>query len=136
MIGQAPIVDALVHGVWQGPCDGIDWYVEDVHHRVELLLALPAPPGANSRFMYQDDYALRSGCVRRQLADAAARWGVPVYDLADAFCPDGPDRACSRTARDGIHVEPQFAEPALSALVDGVRALTTPSRRPLGADRP
>lgn len=146
MVGQAPIVDALVDGRWRHPCDGIDWYLEDLAHRVELIralsvvpvLALPAPPGPNSRFMYQDDYVRRSTCVRDALRGAAGRWRVPTYDLADAFCPGGRVDPCAATVQDGIHVGPQWAAPALGRLVVRVRGIVGqhPPQRGLTDRRP
>mgnify|MGYP003335226589 FL=1 len=144
MVGQPPILDVLVDGVWRGPCDGIGWYLDDVGHRVELLralgvppvLALPAPPGPNSRFMYPDDYAARSACVRAGMARAAARWRVPVIDLAAVLCPDGRVDPCRTTARDGIHVEAQWAGPVLDAIVERTWMITSSDHPSPGLHRP
>ncbi|MFM7271098.1 MAG: hypothetical protein ACKO2C_05640 [Actinomycetes bacterium] len=144
MVGQPPILDAFVDRAWRGPCDGIGWYLDDVAHRVELLravgvppvLALPAPPGPNSRFMYPDDYATRSACVRAEMARAAARWRVPVIDLTEVLCPDGRVDPCRTTAHDGIHVEARQAGPVLDAIVERTRTITFRDPRGRGEHRP
>ncbi len=125
-VGQVAVVDRLVRGDWQSPCDDLGWYIDDLARRVEFLrgrtvqpvLALPSWPGPNSRFMYPDDATERTGCVRVAFVALANRLGIPTVDLATSLCPTGPGTDCGPTTTDGVHVEPALASAVLDRVLD------------------
>ena len=129
VLGQAPVVDHLIDGEWQGPCDSIDWYLDDLGERVEFLrsegvrpiLAIPARYGERVSFMVEDDHRERVGCVRSAMLGFALRQDVEHIDLDQVLCPN--DDCDSRRDTDGIHVDPEFAPLVLEELLDDVLAL-------------
>ena len=136
VLGQAPVIDRLIDGEWQGPCDSIDWYLDDLARRIEYLrdagvrpiLAIPAPYGERVAFMVDDDHRERVGCVRSAMLGFASRLDVEHIDLDEYLCPGG-DCDALRTA-DGIHVDPEFAPLVLDELLDGVLELTSAGPTP------
>lgn len=129
VLGQAPTVDRLVDGVWRHPCEGIDWYLDDLTARIEWLqdrgvdvvVALPAPPGKRATYVLPDDAAERVSCIRTELEGAVGRWGVRAIDLGAVLCPDGD---CDRLrSGDGTHVDPAKASDVLNWVID--RSLAT-----------
>ena len=124
VLGQVPMADRFVDGDWRGPCDGIDWYLDDIDARVEDLrsrgavpvVAIPAPPGSGSNFFYPGDVDARSGCVREQMTAYVDAHGLSAVDLGDALCRGG-DCEQLRTV-DGVHVDPEFAPEVLDWLLD------------------
>ena len=126
VIGQAPVVDHLIDDVWQGPCDGIDWYLEDVRLRIAFLrgegvrpvLAIPAPYGQRVSFMVEDDHRERIGCVRSAMLGFAGELDLDHIDLDEFLCPAGDCDA--RRDADGIHVDSEFAPEVLDELLDRV----------------
>jgi hypothetical protein len=124
LLGQAPSVDRLVDGVWRHPCDGIDWYLDDLAARVEwlqerdveVIVALPAPPGRRATFVLPDDANDRMTCIRDQLDAALPAWGARKIDLGAVLCPDGD---CDRLrSGDGTHVDPAKATTVLDWVID------------------
>ena len=124
VLGQVPMADRFVDGEWRNPCDGIDWYLDDIDARVEDLrsrgavpvVAIPAPPGSGSNFFYPGDVDARSVCVRDQMTTWADANGVAAIDLGDALCTGGD---CERLRTvDGVHVDPEFAPEVLDRLLD------------------
>ena len=123
MVGLTGAVDRQMDGEWYGPCDGLDWYVDDVAARVDFLrgrgvdvvFALPATLGSRSTFMMPDDHVARMACVRAALSTMLTGRGVPVVDLEPYLCPDGDCDAIRSV--DGVHVTGEFAGPALDWLV-------------------
>jgi len=132
VLGQAPVIDHQIDGEWQGPCDSIDWYLDDLARRVEFLrsegvrpvLAIPAPYGERVLFMVEDDHPERVSCVRSAMLAFASQYDIEPVDLDPILCPDG-DCDALRGA-DGIHVDPEFAPQVLDELLDEVLALTAP----------
>jgi peptidoglycan/LPS O-acetylase OafA/YrhL len=127
VVGNAPMVDRNVDGRWVGPCDDMQWYVDDLDARVTYLrahvgaveLALPSWGGDKASFLATDDHLERAACIRRELSALAARLAVPTVDLADVLCPLGPDGACTDLReRDGMHVDPEDAPFVLGWLLD------------------
>jgi peptidoglycan/LPS O-acetylase OafA/YrhL len=129
VLGQAPVVDHLIDGEWQGPCDSIDWYLDDLDQRVEFLrgegvrpvLAIPARYGERVAFMVEDDHRERLGCVRSALLGFALRNDVDNLDLDPVLCPNNDCDA--RRDADGIHVDPEFAPLVFDEILDDVLAL-------------
>ncbi len=129
VVGQAPVVDHLIDGEWQGPCDSIDWYLDDLDQRVEFLrgegvqpvLAIPARYGERVAFMVDDDHRERVGCVRSALLGFTLRHNVDNLDLDPVLCPNNDCDA--RRDADGIHVGPEFAPLVLDEILDDVLAL-------------
>ncbi|MGH2684515.1 MAG: hypothetical protein ACRDJP_03505, partial [Actinomycetota bacterium] len=133
VLGQAPLVDRLINGLWVSPCVDMGWYRTDLEQRIrylrghvdDVVLALPSWGGKGITYVLPDDHLLREACVRKELGALADRLGVPTVDLADKLCPDGPDGACNdRRARDGAHVDPEDAPAVLDWLLDEVLAVT------------
>ena len=130
VLGQAPVIDRQIDGEWQGPCDSIDWYLDDVARRVEFLrsegvrpvLAMPARFGERVSFMVEDDHRERVGCVRSAMLGFALRQDVEHIDLDQVLCPNNDCDA--RRDADGIHVDPEFAPLVLDEILDDVLALT------------
>lgn len=130
VLGQAPVIDRQIDGEWQGPCDSIDWYLDDLAQRVEYLrsegvrpvLAIPARYGERVSFMVEDDHRERVGCVRSAMLGFALNNDVDQYDLDQILCPAG-DCDALRDA-DGIHVDPDAAPQVLDDLLDGILELT------------
>ncbi len=89
VVGQAPVIDRQIDGEWQGPCDSIDWYLDDLAKRVEYLreqgvrpvLAIPARYGERVSFMVEDDHLERIACVRSAMLRFAADLDVEHIDL-------------------------------------------------------
>ena len=131
VLGQAPVIDRQIEGEWQGPCDGIDWYLDDVAARIEFLhnegvrpvLAIPARYGERVSFMVEDDHLERVGCVRAAMLGLAARVGADVIDLDPVLCPD--DDCNALRSDDGIHVDAPFAPEVLDELLDDVLELVS-----------
>ncbi len=129
VLGQAPVIDHVIDGEWQGPCDSIDWYLDDLAGRVEFLrgegvrpiLAIPARYGERVSFMVEDDHRERMGCVRSAMLGLASRLDVEHVDLDQILCPN--DDCDARRDADGIHVDPEFAPVVLDELLDGVLEL-------------
>jgi peptidoglycan/LPS O-acetylase OafA/YrhL len=129
VLGQAPVVDRLINGNWQGPCDGIEWYLDDVamrvqyllEHDVEPVLTLPARFGRNATFMVSDDHAQRVECVRTAMLGFAIEHELAVVDLDPLLCTD--DDCDARRAGDGVHVDPPLAPLVLDELLDEVLAV-------------
>jgi peptidoglycan/LPS O-acetylase OafA/YrhL len=129
VLGQAPVIDRLIDGQWQGPCAGIDWYLDDLGQRVEFLrarnvepvLALPARFGRFITFMVSDDHEQRIECVRAALLRFAIENGLSVVDLDPLLCVDG-DCDARRTA-DGVHIDSPVAPQVLDEVLDEVLAL-------------
>jgi len=129
VLGQAPVVDHLIDGEWQGPCDSIDWYLDDLDQRVEFLrgegvrpiLAIPARYGERVAFMVEDDHRERMGCVRSAMLGFALRHDVAHIDLDQVLCPNNDCDA--RRDADGIHVDPEFAPLVLDEILDDVLTL-------------
>ena len=130
VLGQAPVIDRMIDGEWQGPCDSIDWYLDDLDHRVGFLrdqgvrpvIAIPARYGQRVAFMVEDDHRERVGCVRSAMLGFASRLDVEHIDLDHVLCPN--DDCDARRDADGIHVDPEFAPLVLDELLDDVLALT------------
>lgn len=127
VLGQAPIIDRLVDGVWIDPCIDMRWYLHDVGRRVaymrrhvgDVVLTLPSWGGPGATWSLPDDHQLRTGCVRDQLRALAERIGVRTVDLADMLCPDGPSSRCNDLrSLDGTHVDPEDAPAVLDWLLD------------------
>ena len=124
VLGQVPMADRLVEGEWREPCEGIDWYLDDIGARVDDLLSrgavpvvgIPARPGSGSNFFYPGDVDARSACVRDQMTAYLDAIGAATIDLDDALCPDD-DCELLRTV-DGVHVDPEFAPEVLDWLLD------------------
>ena len=129
VVGQAPVVDHRIDGEWQGPCDSIDWYLDDLNQRVEFLrgegvqpiLAIPARYGERAAFMVEDDHLERMTCIRSAMFEFALRNDVEHLELDPLLCPD--DDCDARRSADGIHVDPEFAPLVLDELLDDVLAL-------------
>jgi peptidoglycan/LPS O-acetylase OafA/YrhL len=130
VVGQAPVIDRQIDGEWQGPCDSIDWYLDDLANRVEYLreqgvrpvLAIPARYGQRVSFMVEDDHLERIACVRSAMLRFAADHDVGHIDLDQFLCPN--DDCDARRDTDGIHIDPEFAPLVLDELLDGVLELT------------
>ena len=128
VVGQAPVIDRRIDGEWQGPCDSIDWYLDDLASRVEYLreqgvrpvLAIPARYGERVSFMVEDDHLERIACVRSAMLRFAADLDVEHIDLDQFLCPD--DDCDARRGTDGIHIDPEFAPLVLDELLDDVIA--------------
>ncbi len=126
VLGQAPVIDHLIDGVWLHPCDSIDWYLDDISARIRYLdrrdipvvFAVPARLGVHSTFLVPDDYVRRMGCVRRGLLNYLRSNDVPYVDLDDVLCPSGNCEAYR--AADGVHVEPPYAPQVLDWLIEQV----------------
>ena len=126
VVGQAPVIDHLVDGEWHGPCDSIDWYLDDLTRRVEFLraqgirpiLALPARFGQRVTYIVPDDQGERIGCVRSAMLGWAAGLDVEVVDLDQFLCPND-DCEVLRTG-DGIHIDPAAAPDVLNEILDRV----------------
>jgi len=129
MIGQAPVVDRLVDERWQGPCESLDWYLDDVVARVEFLqgadiepvLALPARYGEGVTYVVTDDHLERIQCIRTALRDTAIGLDVQWFDLDDFLCPD--DQCDVRRTADGVHVDADVAPVVLNEVLDQVLAI-------------
>lgn len=137
MVGISGALDTRVDDAWRGPCDGLDWYVDDLAARVDFLrsrgldvvFALPSALGRYSTFMMPDDHPARMACVRAALASMLTLREVPVVDLEPRFCPDGDCDAIRPT--DGVHVAPEFAGDTLDWLMgEVVDVLTRQSTEP------
>ena len=133
VLGQAPLVDRLIGGLWLSPCVDMSWYRTDVEKRIRYLrgevdhvvLALPSWGGKGATWMLADDHLVREACVRKELAALAERLRVPTVDLADLLCPDGPAGPCNDLRyRDGTHIDPEDAPKVLDWLLDEVLAVT------------
>ncbi len=130
VVGQAPVIDRQIDGEWQGPCDSIDWYLEDLANRVAYLreqgvrpvLAIPARYGQRVAFMVEDDHLERVACVRSAMLGLSSDLDVEHIDLDQFLCPN--DDCDARRDTDGIHIDPEFAPLVLDELLDGVLELT------------
>ena len=126
VLGMAPIYDHLVDGQWVGPCQSVDWYLDDVSLRIDYLrrrgldvvFVLPSHLGERSVFTVPDDHPARMECIRAALKDFLAVQQVPFVDLEQKLCPDG---ACNTyRSRDGMHVDPDHAPEVLDWLVEQI----------------
>jgi peptidoglycan/LPS O-acetylase OafA/YrhL len=135
VLGQAPTVDRLIEDRWLGPCDSLDWYLEDVAQRVEFLrsqgtepvLALPARFGQRITYILEDDHADRIACIRGALAATADRLGIDTIDLDDVLCRD--DDCESLRTIDGVHVDAAVAPQVFNEVIDRVLELPAASGR-------
>jgi hypothetical protein len=123
VLGQAPSVDRLVEGVWRHPCDGIEWYLDDVSARIEFLraagidvvFALPGRPGDRADYVLADDATERFECIRGQLRTFLDAHFVRTIDLDQILCPD--DDCNAVRSIDGTHVDPEHAPAVLDWLI-------------------
>jgi hypothetical protein len=133
VVGQAPVIDRQIDGEWQGPCDSIDWYLDDLAERVDFLrdegvrpiFAMPARYGQRVSFMVEDDHRERMGCVRSAMLGLALRHDVEHIDLDPVLCPN--DDCDARRDADGIHVDAEFAPVVLDEILDDLLALVDAS---------
>jgi peptidoglycan/LPS O-acetylase OafA/YrhL len=141
VLGQAPVIDRLVDGKWRGPCDGIEWYLDDVARRVEFLrdndvqpvLALPARFGRHATFMLTDDHPERIECVRTAMRDFGDVESIDIIDLDPLLCID--DDCDARRSADGVHVDPHLAPTVLDELLDVALATLRRDAELTGATR-
>ncbi len=128
MIGTLPVLDRRVDGVWHSPCDGIDWYLDDVGRRLDFLqqmgvqpiVAVPARPGKGADFVAPADVADRIACIRAQMFEFLSGQSVPTVDLDPILCPGGD---CDGSRVDGVHVRPELAPAVLGQVLDAAVGL-------------
>lgn len=126
LLGNSPMVDHLVGGRWIGPCDGIDWYTDDLAARVaylrthvdEVVLAVPSWLGRKGSFLSSEDHRDRSACIRDELTAFAGTLALRTVDMAELLCPAGPAGECNELREaDGMHVDPEDAPAVLEWLL-------------------
>jgi len=145
MVGAGAVLDRQLDGGFHGPCDPVArrWYRADLAARLEYLgdhadrvvVVLPAWAEDWSGWVNPTDHRARTDCVRASLEAAVAEAGpagsdgkagtgevgtakVDVVDLGAELCPDGPRDCRPVRSRDGVHIDPDQAEPILRWVVD------------------
>jgi peptidoglycan/LPS O-acetylase OafA/YrhL len=137
-VGGGAFLDHELPTGWAGPCEDMQWYVDDVRARLgyldgrvgEAVVLVPSWLGERATFALPDDHPERATCARGQMFSLAEELGLRTIDFAEILCPEGPQGDCSIFRRlDGVHVEPGHAAEILDWLVDeallGRRASTT-----------
>jgi hypothetical protein len=126
-IGGGAFLDHELPSGWTGPCEDMQWYVDDAETRLryaqrhagEAVVLLPSWLGQRATFLLPDDHPERATCIREQITAVAERVGAPIIDLAEVLCPEGPAGECSIFRQlDGVHVDPDHASELLAWLLD------------------
>ena len=114
-VGMHAMLDHLLGGTWRHPCHAParSWYQSDIRARItylegkadEVVLVLPAWPGAMSGWIMPTDRAKRADCVRAAMRAAARATGTRVVDLGAYLCPTGAASCNTWRSNDGVHID-------------------------------